>query len=261
MLTPTSGHPERVSKSTDVNPKAPMHTAWQSMRFPLGTQLLVKLLFRGQKLLGRHRYDDFIVERIGPVPILVTPSVFNPKRLRTGAFFASVLDGRIVSAHTSVLDMGTGSGICSVFAARYAERVVAVDVNPAAVRCARINALMNQVEDRIEARCGDLFDAVAGERFDLILFNPPFLRGKPRNDRERAWRSEDVAERFAADLRAHLTPSGFALLLLSTFGAPMRFVEELRRRDHELSVFARCKYLGEHLTIFKVTHSAAGART
>src|SRR5690242_17162195 len=138
-----------------------MHTAWQSMRYPLATQLLVKLLFRGQKLLGRHHYDDFVVERIGQVPILVTPSVFNPKRLRTGAFFASVLDARILSAQTTVLDMGTGSGICSVFAARYAERVVAVDVNPAAVRCTRINALLNQVEPRFDARCGNLFDAVA----------------------------------------------------------------------------------------------------
>lgn len=238
-----------------------MHTAWPSMRFPVGTQLLVKLLFRGQKLLGRHRYDNFIVERIGTVPILVAPSVFNPKRLRTGAFFASVLDSRIVSAQTSVLDMGTGSGICSVFAARHAERVVAVDINPAAVRCAKINALLNQVEQRIDARWGDLFDAVAGERFDLILFNPPFLRGTPLNDRERAWRSDDVAERFAADLRAHLTPSGFALVLLSTFGASGRFLEELRRRDHDWSVFAQCQYLGERLTIFKVTQPASEART
>lgn len=236
-----------------------MQTAWQSMRFPMGTQLLVKLLFRGQKLLGRHHYDDFIIERIGPVPILVTPSVFNPKRLRTGAFFASVLDARIICAQTTVLDMGTGSGICSVFAARHAERVVAVDVNPAAVRCARINALLNQVEQRIDARWGDLFDAVVGERFDLILFNPPFLRGTPLNDRERAWRSNDVAERFAADLHAHLTPSGFALVLLSTFGASGHFLEELRRRAHDLSVFARCDYFGEQLTIFKVT--ASGART
>lgn len=236
-----------------------MQTAWQSMRFPMGTQLLVKLLFRGQKLLGRHHYDDFIIERIGSVPILVTPSVFNPKRLRTGAFFASVLDARIISAQTTVLDMGTGSGICSVFAARHADRVVAVNVNPAAVRCARINALLNQVEQRVDARWGDLFDAVAGERFDLILFNPPFLRGTPLNDRERAWRSNDVAERFAADLHGHLTPSGFALVLLSTFGAAGHFLEELRRRDHDLSVFSRCDYFGEQLTIFKVT--ASGARS
>jgi release factor glutamine methyltransferase len=235
-----------------------MQTTWQSMRFPPGTQLLVKLLFLGQKLLGRHRYDDFIVERIGPVPILVTPSVFNPKRLRTGAFFASALDARIVSAQTTVLDMGTGSGICSVFAARHAERVVAVDVNPAAVRCARINALLNQVEHKIDARRGDLFDAVAGERFDLILFNPPFLRGTPLDDRERAWRSDDVAERFAKDLHTHLTPSGFALVLLSTFGAAEHFLEELRQRNHELSVFARRNYVGEQLTIYKVF---PGART
>ncbi len=62
----------------------------------------------------------------------------------------------------------------------YARRVVAVDINPAAVRCAQINALLNQLEQRIEVRRGDLFAPVAGERFDLVLFNPPFLRGAPR---------------------------------------------------------------------------------
>jgi len=74
------------------------------------------------------------------VPLLVTPSVFNPKLLRTGDFFASMLDSRLIGSDSEVLDMGTGSGVCAVFAAQHARRVVAVDINPAAVRCARINA-------------------------------------------------------------------------------------------------------------------------
>ena len=50
-----------------------------------------------------------------------------------------------------VLDMGTGSGVGAVFAARNAARVVAVDVNPEAVRCARINVLLHHIEDRVDA--------------------------------------------------------------------------------------------------------------
>ena len=59
--------------------------------------------------------------------------------------------------------------------------VTAVDINPDAVRCARINALQHHLETCIEVRQGDLFEPVQGERFDLVLFNPPFFRGQPRN--------------------------------------------------------------------------------
>ena len=52
---------------------------------------------------------------------------------------------------------------------------MAVDINPEAVRCAGINALLNHFEHKIEVRHGDLFAAVPAERFDLIVFNPPFL--------------------------------------------------------------------------------------
>ena len=79
-----------------------------------------------------------------------------------------------------MLDLGTGSGVGAVFAAQWAGQVVAVDVNPAAVRCARINVLLHGVEDRVDVLQGDLFEPVAGERFDVILFNPPYFPGQPR---------------------------------------------------------------------------------
>src|ERR1700679_1261237 len=139
-----------------------------------------------------------------------------------------------------------------MFAARYARRVVAVDINPAAVRCTEINARLNHLEHKIDVRHGDLFAAVPGERFDLILFNPPFLRGAPRDDRDRAWRSSDVAERFAAGLRAQLKPGGFALVLLSTFGDANFFLEEFRRRGLEISVEAERRFVNERLTVFRL---------
>ena len=180
------------------------------------------------------------------------PSVFNPKRLRTGEFFASRLDGALIGANDEVLDMGTGSGVCAVFAARHARRVVAVDINAAAARCASINAQLNRLEDKIEARHGDLFEPVAGQRFDVILFNPPFRRGEPRNDRDRAWRSVGVAERFADGLDRHLKRAGCALLLLSTYADPEIFLGPLRRQGHPVSVLAEGHYVGERLTLYRV---------
>src|SRR6185312_2335576 len=231
------------------------------LRFPVSTRALVKLLYLTGWLRGRHRYDDFIVERVHGVPILVLPSVFNPKRLRTGEFFASQLDVRVIGHHAEVLDMGTGSGVCGVFAARHARRVVAVDINAAAVRCAAINALLNNVEQRLEVRHGDLFAPVATERFDLILFNPPFLIDAPRNDRDRAWRSTDVAGRFAAGLGRHLKPGGAALLLLSTYGDAAAFLGPLLERGYRISRVAERTYLGEQLTLYRVIVGAAMGET
>jgi methylase of polypeptide subunit release factors len=228
-------------------------------RFPLASALMGNALGLGYTLTGRHRYDDFRLERVHGVPILVTPSVFNPKSLRTGAFFASQLDTRIVSEGAEVLDMGTGSGVCALFAARLARRVVAVDINPAAVRCAGLNVVLNHCEHVVEVRHGDLFAALPGERFDLILFNPPFIRGTPRDDRDRAWRSTDVAERFASGLPAHLKPGGSVLVLLSTFGDPSFFLEEFHRQRLRISLFAARRFVNERLAILRLEPEGTGA--
>jgi HemK-related putative methylase len=225
---------------------------WRVARLPLPQRLLGKAMAWGYRLIGKDRYDDFRLERIDGLPFMVTPSVFNPKVPRTGRFFASHIDTRLVSAETEVLDMGTGSGVCAVFAARHARRVVAVDINLAAVRCAWINTLLNNLEHKIEVRHGDLFAPVRGERFDLILFNPPFVQGIPKDTRDGAWRSNDVAERYAAGLRAHLKPGGTALVLLSTFGDGRVFLREFHRQGFEIDVFAERRFINERLTLFRL---------
>jgi release factor glutamine methyltransferase len=221
-------------------------------RLPLSARLLGKAMALAYRIIGKDRYDDFRLERVHGMQFIVMPSVFNPKVPRTGEFFASQINSKLVQRDCDVLDMGTGSGVCAVFAAKYARRVVAVDINGAAVRCAGINALLNHLEHKIEVRHGDLFEAVPGERFDLILFNPPFVIGAPRDDRDRAWRSSDVAERFAAGLGAHLNPGGSALVLLSSFGDGRSFLEEFCKQGLEVSVFAERSFVNEKLTLFRL---------
>ncbi len=222
-------------------------------RLPLPARLIGKLMALGYRLVGKHRYDDFRLERVHELPFIVTPTVFNPKIPRTGEFLASQIDSRLVHRDWEVLDMGTGSGVGAVFAAKHARRVVAVDINPAAVRCAGINALLNQLDHKIEVRHGDLFAPVTGERFDLILFNPPFVKGAPQNDRDRAWRSRDVAERFAAGLGDHLKAAGSAVVLLSTFGDGLAYLEEFRKQRLEISVLAERRFVNERLTLFRLS--------
>jgi release factor glutamine methyltransferase len=207
---------------------------------------------------GKHRYDAHRLERLPGLTLVVLPSVANPKLLRTGAFFASHLAGAVVCAGSRVLDLGTGSGVCALAAARQGAHAVGVDINPAAVRCARANALLNDLSAHTDFRHGDLFDAVAGERFDLVLFNPPFQLGTPRTPREAAWRSPDLARRFAAGLADHLLPGGSALVLLSSFGdACAQFELELQGGGYVLDVAARRHFVNETLTLLRVQRSAS----
>jgi len=96
---------------------------------------------------------------------------------------------------------------------------------------------------------------VHNEQFDLILFNPPFLRGSARDDRDKAWRSSDVAERFAGSLVAHLKPGGSALVVLSTFGDGRHFLEEFSRGGLQISVLAERRFVNERLTVFRLVGS------
>jgi release factor glutamine methyltransferase len=123
-----------------------------------------------------------------------------------------------------VLDLGTGCGILAVLAAGKAKRVVAVDVNPHAVTCAKKNAALNRVAAKIEVRKGDLFDAVAfDEKFDLILFNAPYLPVEEDEGKswiEKAWAGgqtgRSVIDRFIDTVSAYLTEKGRVLLVQSS---------------------------------------------
>jgi methylase of polypeptide subunit release factors len=215
-------------------------------------EVLGRALTAFHRLTGRARYDRERLERVHGTSLLILPSVFNPRVLRTGAFFAETIAAHRLGQQGEVLDLGTGSGICAVFAARHARRVVAVDINRTAVRCATINAVLNGLGERIECRHGDLFAPLDGRRFDTIFFNPPFIVGVPASERDAAWRSTDVASRFAAGLDTHLAPDGRAYLLLSTFGdACAYFVEELARHGFKLSVYAVRRFINERVTILE----------
>ncbi|MGZ4453914.1 MAG: DUF7059 domain-containing protein [Nocardioides sp.] len=73
------------------------------------------------------------------------------------------------------LDLGTGCGVQALHLATHSDQVVATDVNRRALWVTRFNAALNGVADKIDVRDGSFFEPVAGERFDLIATNPPFV--------------------------------------------------------------------------------------
>lgn len=76
-----------------------------------------------------------------------------------------------------ILDLCTGSGAIAVALAKElpGARVLATDVSIDAVAVAKTNVKRNGMEERVEVRVGDLFAPVAGERFDVIVSNPPYI--------------------------------------------------------------------------------------
>lgn len=74
----------------------------------------------------------------------------------------------------SALEIGTGCGALALLASRHADRVVATDTNPRALNLATFNAAINGVSN-VEWRLGSLFEPVAGEKFDLLFCNPPYV--------------------------------------------------------------------------------------
>jgi methylase of polypeptide subunit release factors len=118
----------------------------------------------------------------------------------------------------SALDLGTGCGIQALHLAREARRVVATDISQRALELAALNAAINGVTS-IEFRHGSLFEPVAGERFDRVVSNPPFVI-TPRRDDVPAYEYRDggavgdaIVAGIVADAGAHLVPGGIAQLL------------------------------------------------
>lgn len=185
-----------------------------------------RMLLRLRYLLWQRQRTRRVVleERLG-FPLIVLPGVLHPVLFRTTAVLLAALGRERLAPATRVLDLGTGCGALAVAAARAgAGTVLATDVVADAVRCARLNVLLNRVEGRVEVRHGDLWTPVAGERFDLVLCNPPFYPGAPRDDGERPFRAGDFAARFAAGLGSHLAAGGRALVVLSSDGDEAGFL-------------------------------------
>jgi HemK-related putative methylase len=113
-----------------------------------------------------------------------------------------------------VLDLGTGCGVHALTAAKVGASVAAVDVNPRAVKISRFNARLNGVED-IEFAAGNLFDPVEGRRFDLILFNPPFVIGPAvaAMHTSSGETGDHFCERVLREVPEYLEEGGFAQIL------------------------------------------------
>jgi len=165
-------------------------------------------------LLGEQEFWalPFYVDRSVLVPRPDTETVIEVARARRGDR----------GAPCRILDLCTGSGAIAVSLARElpAAQVIATDISPDAVALARRNAERNGVADRVDVRVGDLWAPVAGERFELITANPPYIATAVIATLAAEVRREPVValdgggdglafyDRICARAHAHLAPGG-----------------------------------------------------
>ncbi len=164
------------------------------------------------------------------IDIQVAAEVYNPS---DDSYL--ILEVTEISPNKRLLDMGTGSGIVALHAAKSGALVTAVDINPNAVQCARSNALRNDLKmDVVES---DLFEKVPG-LFDVIVFNPPYLPDEdgPPSWMEKAWAGggdgSDVIIGFLGDAWRHLSPKGEIFMILSSLGG-LRSILRAAREQYE----------------------------
>ena len=128
------------------------------------------------------------------------------------------------------LDLGCGCGVQALLAARHSERVTAIDINPRALRFARIGAALSGIAN-VELVEGDLFDPVREESFDLIVANPPFVISPDTTlaFRDSSLEGDEVSGVVIRDAARHLRDHGFAYVLASWTGERQDPLARVRR--------------------------------
>jgi release factor glutamine methyltransferase len=186
-------------------------SAYRPMMTPERAQRLRE--WHDQALEGGRRDAPITVTELERT-FVVPPDVYAPNPLGLAAI---VLDE--VRDGDRVLDMGTGSGVNGIVAASRSRNVLAVDVSPAAVACARDNAERNGVTGRMKVLESDLFQNASG-RFDLIVFDPPYRWFRPSDMFERGTADENyrTLTAFFDQASDHLEPGRRILLSFGTTG-------------------------------------------
>jgi release factor glutamine methyltransferase len=164
------------------------------------------------------------------IALEVPPEVFHP-----GFFFSTKLLLRYIAKdhlnQKTFLELGAGSGLLSIYAARKGAFVVASDINPIAISCIKANAEENWVE--IETIHSDLFDSIPKQSFDYILINPPYYKKKPSSISECAWYCGENGEYFKhlfQCLDNYIHESSNVLMVLCD-GCDLQMIKNLAREN------------------------------
>jgi methylase of polypeptide subunit release factors len=182
-----------------------------------GDRLFLIPVRRLQRILTdiRRAREGLFIDALGG-SVTIFPHVYAPVDVSVPNMllaYEDALKGK------KALDVGTGTGVMALLAARLgASHVIATDINPNAVANARENAARLGLTEKVEVRGpANLFEAVQEERFDVLMFNPPWMQGKPQTLYDTALYDPGyrVLQGFLRDAPKHLEENGVTLLQYS----------------------------------------------
>ena len=132
------------------------------------------------------------------IELIVPPEVFHP-----GFFFSTKLLIKYIKklqlGSKTFLELGAGSGLISIIAAKKMAIVTSTDINPIAIQTLGINSERNGVELRIIE--SDMFKNVPKQKFEFMIINPPFYKRNPSTYKEYAWFCGENGEYFQSLFR------------------------------------------------------------
>ena len=171
--------------------------------------------------------DKKEVEIFGKV-FTVLPGMFAP--LWGDSLLLAKQVKKEVKNNDRVLDLGAGTGIQGIFAAEKTKSVLSVDINPRATQCTLINVKRHNLQN-VTVKISNLFSKVEN-RFDLIIFNPPFRWFLPRDIMERSStdRNYKTLIKFFSEARGYLSKNGRILLVFSDSG-DLNFLKKLIKEN------------------------------
>ncbi len=204
-----------------------------------------------KSLRKRAFYDDLAFE--------ISEEVYEPAE---DTFLIADVVKRVVKEGDMVLDIGTGCGLLAVVAAKIAAEVVATDVNPHALRCAKLNAETNGVALNIKMCLGGLFQPMRRtEQFDAIIFNAPYLPSSP--DEQETWLGQAWAggstgrhliDEFIVESQNYLKQKGRILLVQSSLANISTTLEKFHGKGLEAEVVAEKKADFETIVVIQANH-------
>lgn len=179
--------------------------------------------------------------------LVTLPGVFRPRSdtWMLARELVAAVGG--AAARASVLELCTGSGAVALEAAATGAEVTAVDVSRRSVATVRLNARLRGL--RVRALRGNLFEPVAGRRFDVIATNPPYVPAPedtlPSRGAERAWYAgrdgRALIDPICDQAADHLQPGGAILMIHSSLCGVEETVERLARTGLDVDVPVRSR--------------------